>query len=107
MTDSLKRYGFAKWCVILLAVVLFKSEKHVACPPCMRNYVWRRVLLHIIPINVPLSILLLLGVKAVLNPLNICLANIILLFALIPLAVGLTIASYRKGHSKSLVEAKA
>ena len=104
-TDSLKHYGFARWCVIFLAVVLFQSEKHIACPLCTRKLVWRRMLF-IIPVNVLLSIVLLMVVKADINPLNIFLANIILLFAILPLAVGLTIASYRKGHSRSIVESQ-
>ena len=102
LTDSLKQYRFVKWFVIFLAVAIWKPDVHVACPPCMRTYVWRRGLL-IILVNFLLSILWITAVKGDRTPLNIFLANLILVFAFLPWLVGVTVATTRKGHSKSIL----
>jgi hypothetical protein len=60
----------------------------------------------IIPVNFLLSFLWITAVKGEKTPLNIFLANLILLFAFLPWIIGVTIATTRKGHSKSIVAAK-
>jgi len=104
-TDGLKRYHFVKWFVIFLAIALWRPEVHTACPACMRKYIWRRSLV-IIPVNFLLSLLWITAVKGEKTLLNIFLANLILFFAFLPWIIGVTIATTRKGHSKSIVAGK-
>jgi hypothetical protein len=78
LTRSLKRYHFLKWCLFLGVAVFFRRETYTACPACMRRYLWTRSLMNAIP------------------------ANIIWVFALLPLTIILTIATFTKGHSKSI-----
>lgn len=100
-TDSLKKYGCVTSWWAVLALVFFRREDRTACPPCIRKCVWKRALF-IVPANFVLSLGLLLVVKAQITPLNVALANIWVLCVFIPWTVALTIASYRKGHSKRL-----
>jgi hypothetical protein len=106
LTDSLKRYQFVKWFLIFLAVAVWRSQAHIACPACMRRYVWRRSLV-LIPVNFLLSIAWITAVRGDRTPLNIFLANLILLFAFIPWVVGVTVATTRKGHSSSILAGKS
>ena len=103
LTDSLKRYHFVKWFVILLAFAIWKPVVHIACPACMRKRLWRTSLLNIVPINLLLSAVWLTMVKAALTPWHFFLANLLLVFGFLPATVVLSIASFRHGHSKSLL----
>ena len=100
-TDSLKMYGCVTSWWAILALVFFKREDRTACPTCIRKCIWKRALF-IVPTNFVLSLGLLLVVKAQITPLHVALANLWILCVFIPWTVALTVASYRKGHSKRL-----
>ena len=102
LTDNLKQYRFVKWFIILLALVIWRGEAHTACPACMRKYLLRRSLLNILPVNLLLSIVCLMVVKAAMTPLHFFLANMLLLVGFVPATVVMTVTTYTKGHSKSL-----
>ena len=102
LTDSLKQYRFVKWFIILLALVIWRGESHTACPARMRKFLLRRTLLNILPVNLLLSIVCLIVVKAAMTPLHVFLANMLLLVGFVPATVVMTVATYTKGHSKSL-----
>ena len=82
LTKSLKRYHFFKWFLFLGIAMVVSRETHTACPSCMRRYLWTRSLLNVMP------------------------ANIVWLFGLLPLTIILTVATFTRGHSKNVIEAR-
>jgi hypothetical protein len=81
LTDSLKQYRYMQWCVFLLAGVIYRHTDVRACPGCMRAFVRRSLLINVVP------------------------ANLVWLVGLLPWGLILLALSYRKGHSKGVLQA--
>src|SRR5262249_1051738 len=79
LTDSLKQYRYVNWCVFFLAGAVWQGVVCRACPPCMRQLLWRRCLVNAVP------------------------AHLVWLVGLLPWALCLIAASYRLGPSRSVV----
>ncbi len=80
MTYCLKQYRYVTWFVFLGHAHVWQPVCYRACPSCMRRFIWRRCLLNLVPAN--------LGWFGV----------------LLPWALVLTVASFRYGHSRAIIE---
>ena len=81
-TDSLKRYGVMCEVVFLGIVARSRRCAYTACPRCMRRMV----------------------LKDTFSPVNILLANLMWVLAVLPYSLALVIASTIPGHSRSIRE---
>jgi hypothetical protein len=79
LTDSLKQYRFIRWLVFLLAGAIYQAAEVQACPVCMRAFLRRSLLINVVPANLAWPFLL-------------------------PWGLGLIATSYRKGHSRRILE---
>lgn len=79
LTDSLKQYRYVNWCVYLFAGAIWQMGVYRACPECMRQHIWRKCLINVIP------------------------ANFLWLVGLLPWASVLVVCSYRLGHSRRVI----
>jgi hypothetical protein len=79
-TDSLKQYRVIRSLVALPWAVVFTSVVHRSCPSCMRALVWKRCLI---------------------NGLTTWIVGYIIL---VPYTVALSFATFRKGHSWTVLQ---
>lgn len=78
-TPSLKQYQFVRWLVFYFAGAWWQTEYYRACPHCTRQWVARRAARNLLP------------------------ANLLWFVLVLPWAVGLFVASYRRGHSAAVL----
>jgi hypothetical protein len=75
MTDSLKQFRYVDYFAFGLVVWIWRAAVLRACPRCMRRLIWKRCLWNVIP------------------------ANLVWVVILLPWALALTVATYRRGHA--------